>query len=116
MVLISTSGPVPGRPRAVLECTNLGEEAPDRGSVLACAGDEKEVAVVDDVQLRVADECHQHPGVDQRHDRVVGAGHHERRLAQQPQPRQAGPAQHREQLVQVAAPVRHANVAAVLHK
>jgi hypothetical protein len=56
-----------------------------------------------DVQLRPGDEPVHQPGVGQRDDRVVVAGHDERARAQPRQERHAGPARRGGELVQVAA-------------
>src|SRR5262249_60424132 len=58
----------------------------------ACVGDEKQMAVVDAHQARVGNEACQDTTVGERHKRVVGPGHDQRRLCKQTQPRQARPA------------------------
>jgi hypothetical protein len=67
-----------------------------------------------DVQLRPGDEPVHQPGVDQRDERVVVAGHDQRRLPQQRQERQAGPARARGELVQV--PAGWPDPVAVIHR
>jgi len=67
-----------------------------------------------DVQPRFRDQQVHQPGIRQRDDRVVVAGHDEHRLAQQRQERHAGPARARGELVQV--PARRADPVAVVHR
>ena len=56
-----------------------------------------------DVQRRARDQPVHDPGISQRDDRVVVAGHDQRRLREQRQERQAGPARAGRELVEVAA-------------
>jgi hypothetical protein len=58
----------------------------------AGVGDEKQMAVVDGYQARVRNKACQDTTVGERHKRVVGPGHDQRRLCKQTQPRQARPA------------------------
>ena len=62
--------------------------------------EQAKVAVGVDVQPGVGDQPGHHAGVDQRDDRVVGARQHQRRLPEQRQERQAGPAEARGELVE----------------
>jgi hypothetical protein len=67
-----------------------------------------------DVQPRFRNEQVHQPGIGQRDDRVVVAGHDEHRLAQQRQERHAGPARARDELVKVAH--RRPDPVAVVHR
>ena len=63
------------------------------------------------VEPRVGDQPLHDAGVDRRDERIVGAGHDQRRLAQRAEPRQAGPAERRGELQVVPALARKADVA-----
>ena len=79
------------------------EKRIDDGCELVGLGQDAEVSAVVDVQLRVRDQGGLQPRVGDRDDRVVVAAHHQRRLPQEAQERQARPADHGRQLVVVAA-------------
>src|ERR1700709_994150 len=85
----------------LIEALLVQERLGDRGQVVALA-ETRQVSSVVEVQPRARDQRCLHPRVDRRDDRIVVAAHHQRRLPDQAEERQAAPAGHRSQLEGVA--------------
>src|ERR1700733_15703252 len=64
------------------------------------------MTVIKDFEAGVRHEARHHARIDDRDDGVVGPGQNERWLLQGPNPRQAGPACHRYDLIEISAAAR----------
>ena len=64
------------------------------------------MAVINDLEPRVRDEVCQHAAINDGNQGIVPAHEYERWLAQSPQPRKAAPADHSQELIQIAQAVR----------
>ena len=81
---------------------------------LVGAGHEKQMAVVDGHEARIRNEARQDAAVGNRHDRIVGSRHHQRRLRKEGKPGQAAPAEAGDELQVVAVVARPADMAKML--
>ena len=80
----------------------FGRKCLYRGDAAFEARQQEQVPAVEDLEPRVRDQSRQEPRVDERHDRIVVAGHHERRLSSRCSQSTLVQPGERPQLIQVA--------------